>query len=110
MRRTLHEILLNTFAAYGILWALALNLGLELPDRLRAFMKHILVQGVLLYTAAFLGTKSTLSSILAVGAHYSLVSFFKAENNESTHNFEPPLEHTPFMNSNIIRGKYVKYK
>ena len=76
MQDSLSNILINTFASYGILWALALNLDLDLPFRLRNLMKHWVVQILLLYTAAFIVTKSMLSSLLAVGAHYSMVTIF----------------------------------
>ena len=84
MQQSLYDILINTFAAYGILWALALNLGLELPDRLRNIMKHAVVQVLLLYTAAYIVTRNTLSSVLAVGAHYSMVTIFSEKKETET--------------------------
>lgn len=70
------NLIFKVLALYGVVFALALNLGLYIPEKMLTFLKHPLCQVSLLYCACHTVTSNGLAASFAVLLHYVLIFIF----------------------------------
>ena len=63
-------------ASYGVLFALAINLGLYIPTKMVNFLKQPICQLSLLYAACYSVTSKGSHALITVRLHYILVALF----------------------------------